>query len=59
MMAQALAKFPMAWLSCIGLLLFLGVFIGALLWANRKGSGDIYKRMSEMPLDSEGESDYE
>lgn len=58
MIAQAFARFPMVWLTCIGLLLFMGVFIGALLWANRKGSRDFYARMAAIPMEREGETDH-
>jgi cbb3-type cytochrome oxidase subunit 3 len=58
MMSEALSRFPMVWLSCVGLLLFLGVFIGAVLWATRKGSGAIYERMGAIPLEEEGESNH-
>jgi hypothetical protein len=58
MMAQAFAKFPLVWLSCIGLVLFLGVFIGALLWANRRGSGEFYARLAAMPIEREEENDH-
>jgi hypothetical protein len=55
MMSEALSKFSMGWLSGVGLLLFLSVFVGAFLWCTRSGSGEFYRKMSEMPFD-EGET---
>ena len=51
MMSQVVSKFPMIWLTCVGLLLFMSVFIGALAWVSRRGSTGFYEEMSKMPLD--------
>lgn len=56
---EVLSHFHLPFLSCIGLLLFMGVFLGALLWVFRKGSGQFYGKMSDLPLDivrQEGEN---
>lgn len=50
MKSQVLANFHMPILSCFALILFLGLFVGALIWINRKGSKQIYERMSQLPL---------
>jgi cbb3-type cytochrome oxidase subunit 3 len=51
MKAEILSRFPHIWLSCIGLLLFVGVFLGALGWVFRKGSREFYSALSRGPLE--------
>jgi len=51
MMSEALSKFHLPGLSCIALVLFLSVFIGAFLWTHRRGSEDFYKQLGHLPLD--------
>lgn len=51
MISRTLANFDMPWLTCIGLLLFLSVFIGALLWVYRRGGNDFYENMQALPFD--------
>ena len=58
-MQEVLAHFPMPWLSGIGLVLFLSVFIGAAIWVYRTGSEDIYREMAELPLKKQGDCSYE
>lgn len=48
---EVLSHFHLPLLSCFGLLLFMGVFTGALMWVCRKGSGEFYKKLSDLPLD--------
>ena len=55
MKAEALSKFPYIWLSCLGLLLFVGVFVGALFWVFRKGSEDFYAKLSASPFENSQE----
>lgn len=52
MKAEALSKFPHIWLTCLGLLLFFGVFMGALAWVFRRGSVDFYAKLSASPLEN-------
>lgn len=56
MKAEVLSRFHMPWLSCIALLLFMAVFIGAAIWIHRRGSKEIYRRMSDLPFDGKGEN---
>jgi cbb3-type cytochrome oxidase subunit 3 len=56
---EVLSHFHLPLLSCVGLLLFMGVFVGALLWVFRRGSGEFYRKLSDLPLDivkQDGES---
>lgn len=55
MKAEVLSHFHMPWLSCIALILFMSVFIGAAIWIHRRGSKEIYRRMGELPFDTKGE----
>ncbi|MFL5814928.1 MAG: cbb3-type cytochrome c oxidase subunit 3 [Bdellovibrionia bacterium] len=48
---EVLSHFHLPLLSCFGLLLFMGVFTGALMWVFRKGSGEFYAKLSDLPLD--------
>lgn len=50
MKQQVLAYFPMKSLPLIGLILFLVLFVGILIWVYRRGSDQFYKKMGELPL---------
>jgi cbb3-type cytochrome oxidase subunit 3 len=50
MKSQVLANFHLPILTCIALLIFIGVFVGAIFWINRRGSKPFYDQLSEMPL---------
>ena len=50
MIQRVLVHFRFPLVSCAGLVLFLGVFMGALLWVFRKGSEDFYASMERLPL---------
>jgi cbb3-type cytochrome oxidase subunit 3 len=39
------------WGAALGLLVFLGVFIAALLWMFRPGAGAEYRHGARLPLD--------
>ncbi|MGK5082488.1 cbb3-type cytochrome c oxidase subunit 3 [Bdellovibrionota bacterium FG-1] len=54
MMAEVVSKFPFPWLTCLGLFLFLTVFLGAVGWVFRKGSSAFYAEMSAAPLREQG-----
>jgi hypothetical protein len=56
---MVLSHFHLPILSCLGLLLFMSVFVGALIWIFRRGSGEFYQKLSDLPLDivkQDGES---
>lgn len=53
MIQRVLAHYTLPLLSGFGLLLFLGVFIGAIFWVFRKGSGKFYSDLSALPLEKE------
>lgn len=38
--------------ACLGLILFLGVFVGALVWVLRRGSDEEYRMASLLPFES-------
>ena len=55
MIRQTLAHFPHGALSGLAMLLFMGVFLGAILWVYRGGSRSFYDSLSRSPLnDQEG-----
>jgi cbb3-type cytochrome oxidase subunit 3 len=43
-------------LPVISMVLFMGVFVGALLWVFRKESGEVYSELSLLPLVEKGDS---
>ena len=53
MIQQVLAHYHLPQLACLGLLLFMGVFGGALAWVWRRGSGEFYGAMEHLPLRDE------
>ncbi len=56
MLAQVASRFPMPWLTVLGLMIFLAVFVGVLLWVFRRGSAQLYARLAQAPLDLDLES---
>ena len=50
-MRHVLSYFPIKNLPIVGLLLFLILFTGVIIWVYRSGSDQFYKKMSELPLD--------
>jgi cbb3-type cytochrome oxidase subunit 3 len=52
-LSQMAAQTFIPWLSSLGLLIFLSVFIGALIWVYRRGSAEVYQGLSRLPLESE------
>lgn len=50
---SALANPSTVAMTCVGLFIFLTVFVGALIWIHRKGSAQFYEEMSLMPLNSD------
>ncbi|MEE3078471.1 MAG: cbb3-type cytochrome c oxidase subunit 3 [Bdellovibrionota bacterium] len=53
MRKEVFANMDLSTLPSIGLICFLAVFIGVLLWSYRKGSKDLYKEISNGILDKE------
>lgn len=53
MMSQVLAHFHLPFLSCLGLLLFLTVFVGSVLWVYREDSRAFYEQVQNFPFDEE------
>lgn len=54
MIQRVLSHIRLTELTCFGLILFMGVFLGALIWVFRKGSTDFYTSMESIPF-NEGE----
>lgn len=51
MIKEALLKLPLSHMAELGLFLFIALFVGAVLWVNRKGSEKVYKHLEELPLE--------
>ena len=43
-------------LPVVSMMLFMAVFLGALLWVFRKESQVVYSELSQLPLNENGES---
>ena len=56
MMKQAFLHYTYVTESCIALFSFATVFVGAFLWVNRKGSKEIYEKISGIPLREDEEA---
>jgi len=54
---NVLTHFPWMSLALLGQLLFLSLFLGALAWVFRKGSGNFYERLARLPIDEGGRPD--
>jgi cbb3-type cytochrome oxidase subunit 3 len=50
MIPRVLSHYPLPGLSCLGLLLFVALFLAALAWVFRRASPGFYARMSQLPL---------
>ncbi len=51
MKKQVFESFDLTILPSIGMVLFLTVFIGMIIWVFRKNSKEIYQEMSQIPLE--------
>ena len=51
MISQVLKAFPHTGLTCAGMLIFIAIFAGALIWVFRRGSDRYYRDASLMPLE--------
>lgn len=59
MIQQVLSHYNRTGLTGVGLLLFMGVFVGALFWVFRKGSTVFYTNLSQLPLKEENNDERE
>lgn len=50
MFKEIMGNMSAAW-PTIGLFLFFGVFLGALLWTLRSGSTEVYSEAQNLPLE--------
>jgi cbb3-type cytochrome oxidase subunit 3 len=50
MLSKVASQFPLIWLTCIGLLIFMSVFLGVLAWVFRKGSHEFYQALAMSAL---------
>ncbi|MBU6153010.1 MAG: CcoQ/FixQ family Cbb3-type cytochrome c oxidase assembly chaperone [Bdellovibrionales bacterium] len=55
MIRQYLAALHWTWLPVISMFLFLAVFLGVCIWVYRKESTEIYRSLSALPLQKEGD----
>lgn len=51
MIRELLTNLHWSVLPVVGMMLFLSVFVGLLLWVNRKGSNSIYQELAALPLE--------
>ena len=51
MKSQVFKNFDLTILPSIGMILFLIIFLGMIIWIFRKDSKSIYKELSNIPLD--------
>ncbi len=51
MIREFLLKINQPWLPTLGTALFVGIFVGMLIWINRRGSNSYYEEASFLPLD--------
>ncbi len=50
MIQKVLLYYELPVLVCLGLLLFMTVFIATLIWVFRKGSTNFYQGLEQLPL---------
>lgn len=53
MKKEVLKNFEHIDLTIVGFFIFLSVFVGMLLWINRRGSESVYKEVGQLPLEKE------
>lgn len=49
-MKDALMLSELAWLGAVAIVIFVAVFVGALLWTLRPGAKQTYAQRARMPL---------
>ena len=54
MIRETLAHLHWSTLPVISMLMFASVFVGVVIWANRKESRSIYQEMENLPLEEKG-----
>jgi hypothetical protein len=50
MIQKVLSHYHFLELTCVGLVLFMLVFAGALVWILRSGSSKVYAALEQLPL---------
>ena len=50
MIQKALLSFKWTGLTCVGLIVFMSVFMGVLLWVFRKGGSSFYSELESLPF---------
>lgn len=53
MKSEVLSQFPWTNLTCLGLLIFFGFFVGVLAWVLRKDLKQTYVEAQNIPLDED------
>ena len=51
MIQRVLTNYHLPLLTCVGLVIFLTVFFGVIVWVFRKGSSRFYSGMERIPLE--------
>jgi len=55
MIREALSHLHWTTLPIISMMMFVGVFLGVLLWVYRRESGKVYHEMEQLPLENNAE----
>jgi hypothetical protein len=50
MIQKVLSNYHLPELTCAGLILFMMVFVSALVWVFRRGSSKVYAELEQLPL---------
>lgn len=50
MIQKVLSHYHLPELTCVGLILFMLVFVSALVWVFRRGSAYVYADLEQLPL---------
>lgn len=51
MIQKVLSHYHLYQLTCVGLILFMSVFVSALIWVFRKASSKVYQELAQLPLE--------
>jgi cbb3-type cytochrome oxidase subunit 3 len=51
MIQKVLSHYHLPALTCFGLILFVSIFLGALIWVFRRGSSTLYAGLEQLPLE--------
>ena len=52
MIREALSHLHWSILPVVSMMMFVGVFVGVLIWVNRRESTSVYREMENLPLEN-------